>query len=142
MEGGLRRRGGAEPGPHGVGEGGREGGFNEGAGPGLGLGLLWVLEALISVFVGPRRPSQLAAHRLGRGFPLWGPASDAVRLRLGGPQPDSRLGAAAGPVFLPEALHAPGNSSAPWLGLLHALRRLLVALRPPGSFLPTSLAFL
>lgn len=94
---------------------------------------------LISVFVGPRRPSQLAAHRLGQGFPLWGPASDAVRLRLGGPQPDSRLGAAAGPVFLPEALHAAGNPSAPWLGLLHALRRLLVSLRPPGSFCPRRL---
>lgn len=58
---------------------------------------------------GPRRPQQLAAHRLGPGFPLWGPASDAVRLRLGGPQPDSQLGAAAGPVFLPEALHAAGQ---------------------------------
>lgn len=35
-----------------------------------------------------------------------------------------------------------GNSSASWLGLLHVLRRLLVSPLPPGSFLPTSLAFL
>lgn len=133
MEGGLRRCGGQEPGPHGVGEGGREGGLNE-TGPGLGRGLLWVLGPLISVFVGPRRRSQLASHRLGPGFPPWGPASDAVRLRLGGPQPDSRLGAAAGPVFLPEALHAAGQ-------LLGALAR--PSSRPPPPFgVPASAWFL
>ena len=133
MEGGPKTRGDWGTGPHGIGEGGREGGLNEGAGPGLGRGLLHVLGALPAVFAGPRRPSRPAALGPDPAFPLWGPASGAGHLSLAPGATPARAQFSSRKPSTPQAT--------PRLGLLHAFRRPLGSPRLPCSFFSTVLAF-
>lgn len=89
-----------------------EGGLNERAGLGLGRGLLRVLGELLVVFAGPALLAA-AAGRPGQTFPPRGPSSASCHLRLGPPQPPSRLAPPRARFALRTPLHSAVNSLRP-----------------------------